>query len=100
VLTAVVMNAAIFWDVAPCCPFSSKKRAGGRWPGRICLIFDTEDEGDTFLRNVGSHTDYAALYPRRCATFITVSPDIGNFPFLALHSFSYILSHNVGDPPH
>jgi hypothetical protein len=22
------------------------------------LIFDTEDEGDTFLRNVGSHTDY------------------------------------------
>jgi hypothetical protein len=28
------------------------------------LIFDTEDGGDTFLRNVISHTDYTALYPR------------------------------------
>jgi hypothetical protein len=29
------------------------------------LIFDLEDGGDTFLRNVGSHTDYTALCPRR-----------------------------------
>jgi hypothetical protein len=29
------------------------------------LIFDLQDEGDKFLRNVGSHTDYRALYPRR-----------------------------------
>jgi hypothetical protein len=29
------------------------------------LIFDPEDGGDTFLRNVSSHTDYTALYPRR-----------------------------------
>jgi hypothetical protein len=29
------------------------------------LIFDLEDGGDTFLRNVGSYTDYMALYPRR-----------------------------------
>jgi hypothetical protein len=29
------------------------------------LIFDPEDGGDTFLRNVGSYTDYTALYPRR-----------------------------------
>jgi hypothetical protein len=29
------------------------------------LIFDPEDGGDTFLRNVGSYTDYTALCPRR-----------------------------------
>jgi hypothetical protein len=29
------------------------------------LIFDPEDGGDTLLRNVGSCTDYTALYPRR-----------------------------------
>jgi hypothetical protein len=29
------------------------------------LIFDPEDGGDTFHRNVGPHTDYTALYPRR-----------------------------------
>jgi hypothetical protein len=29
------------------------------------LLFDPEDGGDVFLRNVGRHsTDYAALYPR------------------------------------
>jgi hypothetical protein len=28
------------------------------------LIFYPEDGGNTFLRNVGSHTDYMALYPR------------------------------------
>jgi hypothetical protein len=29
------------------------------------LIFDPEDGGDTFLRSVGSYTDYTALYLRR-----------------------------------
>jgi hypothetical protein len=29
------------------------------------LIFDPEDGSHTFLRNIGSHTDYAAQYPRR-----------------------------------
>jgi hypothetical protein len=29
------------------------------------LIFDAEDGGDMFLRNVGSHTDYTALNPRK-----------------------------------
>jgi hypothetical protein len=29
------------------------------------LILDLEDGVDTFLRNVGSHTDYTTLYPRR-----------------------------------
>jgi hypothetical protein len=30
----------------------------------IRMYFDSEDEVDMFLRNVGSHTYYAALYPR------------------------------------
>jgi hypothetical protein len=29
----------------------------------VQLIFDLEDGGDTFLRNIGSHTEYTALYP-------------------------------------
>jgi hypothetical protein len=31
------------------------------------LIFDPEDGGDIFLRNVGSYTDYTVLYNRRDA---------------------------------
>jgi hypothetical protein len=38
---------------------------------RQFLIFDPEDGGDTLLRNMGSNTDYTALYPRRWHTFIT-----------------------------
>jgi hypothetical protein len=33
------------------------------------LVFDPEDGGDTFLRNVGSHTDYATIY-QATGTFI------------------------------
>jgi hypothetical protein len=29
------------------------------------LIFNPEDGGDSFLRNVGSYMDYTAPYPRR-----------------------------------
>jgi hypothetical protein len=29
------------------------------------LIFDTEDGGDMFLQNVGSHTDCTVLNPRK-----------------------------------
>jgi hypothetical protein len=53
VFTAVVMNVAIFWDIAPCS--SCGNRPATRWfPAR--QIFEPEDGGDTFLRNVGSHT--------------------------------------------
>jgi hypothetical protein len=64
VLTAVVMKFAIFWDIALCSLYMS-------WLGYLpslvscSLIFDPEDGGDTFLRNVGSYMDYTALYPRR-----------------------------------
>jgi hypothetical protein len=29
------------------------------------LIFDPEDGGNIFLRNIGPHTDYTAPHPRR-----------------------------------
>jgi hypothetical protein len=41
------------------------KALAARWCLAV-LIFYTEDGGDTFLRNVCSHTDYPALYRRRC----------------------------------
>jgi hypothetical protein len=81
-LRAVFMNVAIFWDVAPCSLY-----VNGRFEGKYQLylqnrkstnitylpatrwflsrlIFDCEDGTNTFLRNVGSHTDCKALYPR------------------------------------
>jgi hypothetical protein len=50
VFTAVVMKSIILWDVMPCSPLS---------------LFDPEDGGEKFLRNVGRNsTDYTAPYPR------------------------------------
>jgi hypothetical protein len=58
------MNVAIFWDIAPVIPYL--KRLATFCKLVSCLAdFDPEDGGDTRLRNVGSHTEYAALYPRR-----------------------------------
>jgi hypothetical protein len=34
-------------------------------PEEASLLFDTEDGGDMFLRNVGLSPDYTALQPRR-----------------------------------
>jgi hypothetical protein len=74
------MNVAIFWDLAPCSPYVNR-RFGGTYhlhlQGRKSLrqetsdqqvaglIFDCEHGGDTFLRNIGSHMNNTALYPRR-----------------------------------
>jgi hypothetical protein len=81
------MKIAIFWDIPPCSPYLNQRfggmyhlhlqgrksaeqetsvRAGGypRWVVAL-LIFDPEDGGNTFLRNVGSYADYTVLYPRR-----------------------------------
>jgi hypothetical protein len=54
------MSVADFWDIEPCRLYVNLLRAI-----LVRLIFDPEDGADTFLRNVGSHTDYTALYPRR-----------------------------------
>jgi hypothetical protein len=75
VLTAVVINVAVFWDTAPCSPYV-KRRFGGTYHHHSAhppatrwflarLIFDLEDGGDKFLRNVSLHADYTALYPTR-----------------------------------
>jgi hypothetical protein len=86
VLTMAVMKHGIFWDITPCSQYMNRGFGGtyhlylqgrksaeqetsetwwlGTWfPAR--LIFDPEAGGDTFLRNVGSYTDYTAVYPTR-----------------------------------
>jgi hypothetical protein len=42
------------------------------------LIFDSEDRGERFFQNVGSHTDYMVLYPSKWATFITIAVGASN----------------------
>jgi hypothetical protein len=80
VFTALVMKSTIFWDITPCNPLKVNRRFGGTYclhlQGRkisrarnqlesrlvtycdagflLSLhIFDPEDGGDMFLRNVG-----------------------------------------------
>jgi hypothetical protein len=77
ILTVVVMNVAIFWDIAPCSPYLNQRFEGtyqlhleGKksLPARCFiarLISDPEDGGDTFLRNISSNTENTELYPRR-----------------------------------
>jgi hypothetical protein len=58
VLTAVVLNFAIFWDTASC-SLCMSRRFGGTYHSShliarlfLCrLIFDPEDGSDTFFRN-------------------------------------------------
>jgi hypothetical protein len=60
------MHTATLWNVSQCS--LHKIRSFGA-PATSCflvrLIFDPKYGGDNFLRNVGSHMDYAALYTRR-----------------------------------
>jgi hypothetical protein len=71
------MKVAIFWDIAPCDPYMNR-RLGGNYNLQFLesryllahwflarMIFDPEDGGDTFLRNVGSYTDCTTLYLKR-----------------------------------
>jgi hypothetical protein len=78
VLTAVVKNSSIFWDITSHSPLKVNRRFGGTWrlhlQGRrisqarnqpallatcfhagvvLDLFFDLEDGGDIFIRNVG-----------------------------------------------
>jgi hypothetical protein len=43
------------------------------------LIFDREDGGDNFLRNIGSYTNYMAPYPRRWLLSISSMAKMLNF---------------------
>jgi hypothetical protein len=50
----------------------SKKQACSKWLGTCYkLVSDSEDGGDTFLQNVGSHMSYMELHPRRWQHSIT-----------------------------
>jgi hypothetical protein len=54
VLTAVVMNCTIFWDITPCSPLSGIMLATWFHAGLfLSLFFYPEDGGEIFLRNVG-----------------------------------------------
>jgi hypothetical protein len=78
------MKNAVFWDVAPCSSCVNRRFGGTyrlylqgrkireRGGGWKCLrwflargFFDPEAEGNTFLRNVGSHKNYTAPHPRK-----------------------------------
>jgi hypothetical protein len=73
VLSAVVIKAAKFWVIVPCRPCVDGRFGGtdaygypsaARW-SLVQPIFDPQDGGDTFLRNVGPPTVYADVCPRR-----------------------------------
>jgi hypothetical protein len=89
VLIAVVMKSSIFWDITPCSPMKAYRSFGGiyhvsfsglkskqnkrsstpflfRVGFLIALLFNPEDGGDMFLRNVRwLLTDYTVLYLKR-----------------------------------
>jgi hypothetical protein len=54
VLTAVFMDVTIFCDITPDARMFLSH-----------LFFYPEDGNDKLISNIGSHTDYKALYPRR-----------------------------------
>jgi hypothetical protein len=65
VFTAVVMKSIIFWDMTPCSSLSFNRRFGVTYrlhlqgrrnkfsKNQQASRWQTEDEGDTFLRKVG-----------------------------------------------
>jgi hypothetical protein len=107
VLTAVVMKGSIFWDITLCSPLKVNRRFGRvsslhiqrrrkkpPWTRFACylfhaglflgLYFDPENEGDMFLRNVGSLSmGYTPLYLHPSLTF--------SFSLILLMSLSHSL---------
>jgi hypothetical protein len=80
VFTAVTMNNAVFWDVAPCRSYVNRRFGGtyrlhlqgslqsaatcSRWFLARGVLYP-EDGGDTFFRNVDSNKIYMVPHPRR-----------------------------------
>jgi hypothetical protein len=82
VLTAVIMNTYIFWDITPCSPLKVNRRFGGtfhlkskpsRKPAELCpachLISNSACTStlkrETTCSSGWFSTDYTVLYPRR-----------------------------------
>jgi hypothetical protein len=73
VLTAVIVNCIIFWDLKPCSLVEVHGRFGGSYSCHLLLAcffpglpFDPENGGSMFLRNVRKILpDYKALHHRR-----------------------------------
>jgi hypothetical protein len=67
ILTAVIMQSSVFWDVTPCSPLEVNRHfrgtAGSKFNNQACylfhagfllsLFFDPEGGGDISLRNFG-----------------------------------------------
>jgi hypothetical protein len=53
ILTAVVMKSTVFWDITPCSPLKVNGPAACFHAGIFLGLFEPEDRGDMFLRNVG-----------------------------------------------
>jgi hypothetical protein len=90
------MKVAIFWDIAPCSLYMNRRFGGtyhlylqgrksakqnnqrAQLPSYLLswLIFNPEDGGDTFLRNVSTYMDYTVLYSRRWQLSVTVLPPV------------------------
>lgn len=54
ILTLLTLNSTVFWDVAPCCLAELYWRLLG-------LLFDHEDRGSIFLRNIGKYLTFCGV---------------------------------------
>jgi hypothetical protein len=61
VLTAVAMNAAIFWDIAPCSPYVER-----RFRGTYHLHLQGKELAEQGTSLQQAIKAYTASYPRRC----------------------------------
>jgi hypothetical protein len=56
VITGVTMKSSVLWDIAPCSPVKVNLRFGCcllHAGSLLGLLFNSEDGGDIFLRNIG-----------------------------------------------
>jgi hypothetical protein len=82
ILTAVVIESTIFWDITPCSPLKVNRVANCfHAVSLLRLFFSPKDGGGVFLRNVSwISTDDTALYPKRQYSSIIVGAVLlGNY---------------------
>jgi hypothetical protein len=70
-LAALTMKTTVVWDMTPCSLVDINRCIGGTYclhlqRRRVSPVFNSEDGGSVFLRNVGQYIlDYMALHPRK-----------------------------------